>query len=410
MKKFYQIIASVGFSIIAIGAFSQNLGTMNRTPVSVKGLPTHYLNDKITDRPASGGTYAFLDYPFYDSVSYSPNYAGSPKLGQFYIMEMNGHYVAADTGAKATNTLLLHSCSVSFDTIPGMALAGVGSLMVDSLFIPIGQSNASGKKDTLIINITNLGAAGAPGATVLWRDTIINDTGLSGKGKSWFYGYTVVLAPHLAIAGNTFGVTMTYYDESKKDTFGFLYGYPTYSCTTPAGPLPDTSKWGMKIVPKLTANSFTNGYGYYTAAGHKGAPITLPAVAYGGAGGFGYACTTPANTSALPFQDIAMFALVDYKNITGIDQVAANGFSVSQNYPNPFNKNTNITYSLTKESDVVFSVYDMTGRKLVENTYGNVSGGQHVISLSANQFTPGVYFYTFKANGNIVTKRMVITE
>jgi hypothetical protein len=417
MKKFYQLLASASLLLLVTGASAQNNGNTikpNNNICTVKGGNIHK-----THQTKSTQSYAFLDYPFSDSLAVGPNYNSSPLLGQYYIQQMNAHFVAKDTGTKATNTLLLHSCSVSFDTMldastgTGTPLSAVTSLNVDSLFIPIGWSNASGKNDTLLIQITNLGAAGAPGSTVLWSTKLINDTGLSGKNKSWLYGYTIVLAPNLSIsAGNTFGVTMTFYDESKKDTFGFLYGSPTYTCTSPAMPLPDTTKIGMNIVAKLPANSFTNGYSYYTAANHKGASVELPSVAYGGDAGFGYSCTAPtANTSAMPFQDIALFAEVTLNPvITSVSELANNGFDVAQNAPNPFNKNSQISYTLSKESDVMFSVYDLTGRKLVENNYSNMATGQHVINLSANQFTPGIYFYSVKVNGNVVTKRMVITQ
>jgi len=94
----------------------------------------------------------------------------------------------------------------------------------------------------------------------------------------------------------------------------------------------------------------------------------------------------------------------------GVNNIPAPEFSISQNTPNPFNQSTVIKYNLTKSSNVVFTVYDMTGRELTNSTYSTVAPGQHSIELAANQFTPGVYLYTFNINGVKVTKRMVITE
>jgi hypothetical protein len=94
----------------------------------------------------------------------------------------------------------------------------------------------------------------------------------------------------------------------------------------------------------------------------------------------------------------------------GVKSINQSGLFVDQNYPNPFNKTTQISYTLTKSSDVTFSVYDMTGRVLINNVYTNSGAGDHTITLSANTFSPGVYFYTFNVNGNKVTKKMVITE
>jgi hypothetical protein len=134
----------------------------------------------------------------------------------------------------------------------------------------------------------------------------------------------------------------------------------------------------------------------------------LPNTTYGDF--IGYSCSSPSTFSAGPFQDIALFAEVSFRNPTGVNEVATSGLSVGQNYPNPFNKETTISYSLTKSSDVTFTIYDMTGRILTNNNYGSVASGQHTINLSANSFSPGIYFYSFNVNGSVVTKKMVITE
>jgi len=407
------------FTVISSGAFAQTLAGKMAIKVAPHAVTSHI--NRTVDKPMGGMTYAFLDYTFCDSLAASAkgeSYSGSPRLGQYYIQDMNMHYVPADTGSPLTNQLLIRACSVSFDTLLD-ATTGIGynssNETVDSVYIPIGQQNKSGKNDTLVVSITTVGNYGIPTATVLWTTSIIQDTGLSGKGNSWFYGYTVILAPHVAIPGNgKFAVTLQYYSENKRDSMGFLYGSPVYTCTAGnPGALPDTSFIGENIPVTsskhgLIANSYTLGYSWFTV-GHKGASVILPDVPNGDF--IGYPCTTPNNTSAGPFQDIAMFAKVSFTNtVTGVDGISDNEFSVSQNYPNPFNKNTVITYNVTKSSDVVFNVYDMTGRKLVDNTYSNVASGQHTISLIANQFTPGIYFYTFNVNGKSVTKKMVITE
>lgn len=418
MKKFYQLIITAVFSVLSIGAFAQEMigGLANKV---TSHMVTSHIN-RASHKATGATTYAFLDYTFCDSVAAAAKgepYNSSPLLGQYYIQDMNYHYTPADTGNPLSNQLLIRACSVSFDTLLD-ASTGIGypisNTTVDSLFIPIGQQNKSGKNDTLTISITTVGNYGIPTASVLWSTTLVQDTGWSGKGKSWFYGYTLVLAPHVAIGGTgKFAVTMQYFSENKRDSMGFLYGSPTYTCTTPAQANPDTTFIGENIPvtsPKhsLMANSYTYGYSWFTT-GHKGASVVLPDVANGDF--IGYPCTTPKNTSAGPFQDIAIFAKVSFTNtVTGINGVSDNEFSVSQNYPNPFNRNTEITYNVTRSSDVVFNVYDMTGRKLVDNTYSNVASGQHTISLSANQFTPGIYFYTFNVNGKSVTKKMVITE
>lgn len=170
---------------------------------------------------------------------------------------------------------------------------------------------------------------------------------------------------------------------------------------------------GPKIGKLKGCNSYLTGWEAYQAKPYTAVmwPNTSGEI-YGS--GFAtnewYNCG--ADTEYFPYQDLAIFSTVSYTNnlTTGISNVVNNGFNVNQNQPNPFNQTTTINYSLTKSSNVEFSVYDMAGRKVMANTYTEVTPGQHTIKLGANEFSPGIYFYSFNVNGNVVTKKMVITE
>ena len=95
---------------------------------------------------------------------------------------------------------------------------------------------------------------------------------------------------------------------------------------------------------------------------------------------------------------------------TGIVELSKYGVSLSQNMPNPFNGTTQIGYELANASDVVFSVYDITGRIVLENKLGMNNAGKHTIDLNAAEFSKGVYFYNIRANGASLSRKMIITE
>jgi len=95
---------------------------------------------------------------------------------------------------------------------------------------------------------------------------------------------------------------------------------------------------------------------------------------------------------------------------TGINELTQNGLSLSQNNPNPFGVVSTVNYELANESNVVFTVYDVTGRVVMHNVLGNVSAGAHSINLNAADFGKGVYFYNIKANGASLSRKMIITE
>jgi PKD repeat protein len=73
-------------------------------------------------------------------------------------------------------------------------------------------------------------------------------------------------------------------------------------------------------------------------------------------------------------------------------------FALSQNYPNPFNPTTKINFELPIDSRVSIKIYDVTGREvfaLVNNETRNA--GYHTVTMNANNFASGVYFYIIKA-------------
>lgn len=86
----------------------------------------------------------------------------------------------------------------------------------------------------------------------------------------------------------------------------------------------------------------------------------------------------------------------------------ADAFSVSQNYPNPFNANTTINVNITEASNLNFAVYNVIGETVINRTTTNAVAGQHTFTVSANDLTPGVYFYTVTAGKNKVTKKMIV--
>ncbi|MBX7046761.1 MAG: T9SS type A sorting domain-containing protein [Ignavibacteria bacterium] len=85
-------------------------------------------------------------------------------------------------------------------------------------------------------------------------------------------------------------------------------------------------------------------------------------------------------------------------------------FELTQNYPNPFNPNTTIRFDLPKKSSYVFSVYDLLGKKVYEETEANLSPGSYNINLNMSSFSSGVYFYTLRSGDFFERKQMVLVK
>jgi len=96
----------------------------------------------------------------------------------------------------------------------------------------------------------------------------------------------------------------------------------------------------------------------------------------------------------------------------GVDDGGAvpKSFTLSQNYPNPFNAKTNIEFELEKASRVELTVYDVTGAKVATLLKGERPAGKNQVNWDANAISSGVYYYTLRADGSEVTKKMTLLK
>ncbi len=82
---------------------------------------------------------------------------------------------------------------------------------------------------------------------------------------------------------------------------------------------------------------------------------------------------------------------------------------LKQNNPNPFSKETVIDYNVVETGSAAILIFDMTG-KLLKTIPVKVPGKGN-ITISANDFQPGMYHYSLIVNEKEVdTKRMILTQ
>jgi hypothetical protein len=105
--------------------------------------------------------------------------------------------------------------------------------------------------------------------------------------------------------------------------------------------------------------------------------------------------------------NIALWAVVH--DATGVNEFFQ-GMKMTT-YPNPASSNSTIEYTLEKDSkNVALYVYDMTGRKVIENKYEEQTAGTYKVKLQTENLASGTYFYQLQANGHNFTKKLVITK
>lgn len=83
------------------------------------------------------------------------------------------------------------------------------------------------------------------------------------------------------------------------------------------------------------------------------------------------------------------------------------GIILKQNFPNPFKETSTISWQLPKDSHVVLKVYDFTGREMKTLVDSEQARGEHKVEFEASGLPAGIYFYQLRANGKVVTKKMV---
>jgi len=82
-------------------------------------------------------------------------------------------------------------------------------------------------------------------------------------------------------------------------------------------------------------------------------------------------------------------------------------FVLYQNVPNPFLETTDIRFKLPFNSNVVFTVYDMTGRELLKNK-ANLDAGLHTIQLTRDQLnSTGVMYYKIETDYGTDSRKMI---
>lgn len=80
-------------------------------------------------------------------------------------------------------------------------------------------------------------------------------------------------------------------------------------------------------------------------------------------------------------------------------------------YPNPSKGNATIEYSITGDSEISLSIYNVLGVKVAELVNGHQSEGTYKINIQeSNKLRSGIYFTTLLKDGKAATKRLIITE
>ena len=87
-------------------------------------------------------------------------------------------------------------------------------------------------------------------------------------------------------------------------------------------------------------------------------------------------------------------------------------FALSNNYPNPFNPSTTIAFEVPNASDVMITVYNVLGQKVIDLVNSDYSAGNYNVSwngldAAGNPVSSGLYMYKMTAGDFTATSKML---
>ena len=98
---------------------------------------------------------------------------------------------------------------------------------------------------------------------------------------------------------------------------------------------------------------------------------------------------------------------------TGIcaeEELIPEKFDLLQNYPNPFNPATTIPFNLPQQSNVLLTIYNILGQKVITLIDDNLPAGRYQHTWSVKNLASGIYFYRLEANKFVRTRKLIILK
>ena len=85
-------------------------------------------------------------------------------------------------------------------------------------------------------------------------------------------------------------------------------------------------------------------------------------------------------------------------------------FEISSVYPNPFNPTTTIDFSINKNSNIDFLVFDLNGKMIDKIFSGYKTRGKHSLKWNAKQIPSGTYFLRATSGKSYINHTITLTK
>lgn len=85
-------------------------------------------------------------------------------------------------------------------------------------------------------------------------------------------------------------------------------------------------------------------------------------------------------------------------------------FALEQNFPNPFNPTTSVRFSIERNAEVEFTIFNAIGQVVERHDFGQLRPGSYSVEWNAGTKPSGIYFYRLQADQLTQTRKMVLIK
>ena len=95
---------------------------------------------------------------------------------------------------------------------------------------------------------------------------------------------------------------------------------------------------------------------------------------------------------------------------TSIAEIQSTEFGNVSIYPNPATTSTNVLLNLNDHENIVIDIYNSVGQVVFSQNNGELSSGEHLVTINTENFATGIYNLMVRTNKSIVSKKIVILK
>ncbi|MEO5675028.1 MAG: sialate O-acetylesterase [Chitinophagales bacterium] len=130
-------------------------------------------------------------------------------------------------------------------------------------------------------------------------------------------------------------------------------------------------------------------------------PVSFTGLSYLGHQGPG--SPTIRNSNDLGLVSFRLFPVTPFSPKLGVQSEPAVSF-----YPNPATEETTLRFQLIEQTEVTISIYESSGRKVLEKNTGNINEGWHTQTINLSELSQGLYMIALQMGNNIIRKQLII--